>query len=481
MADNDSDVDMLLPTTLRHTAQIRRYNSKTLYSPGDPFISSDINPSKKINGSISKFTYGVFDDALVDISEREKIVEEYARALDEATSCVQKLGLDLDRNENEQMGLSQSIYATSQVTARGKKLSHADATKIYLPRITEANLSQKPNQSFPNHTPYVRKIDKRIFIWLLEENPSRNHHVHAIKSALTNNLEIAQDSIKTFQKVKTKTGLAFVSTNENHAEYIIGKTEAIMAISAGKVEKAEEWHTYLVDHVSRRLTLLEDYNWKVTELRAREEVQFITRPTPTRINWSRKTLENQLPIGTLIVSFKQATRPFRLFGTSSLARKLTKTSKLSHCTTYWGFHDSRLCNHEQRFPCAGLRPPPTQAQFKLIPDAIPHFSAGVKEISPHIELLPEDTEKLAQTIIRSIQVNMERFFALKIQHRQGTKWWAMNAGKRHRPIEWPGAEEISQGAELENYQTKIQLNETIDMAEIEHCLLNTANTAPGTD
>ncbi|POS87380.1 hypothetical protein EPUL_003286 [Erysiphe pulchra] len=197
---------------------------------GSISISSYITPSK-LNGNISKFAEGVSDDARVDISECEQISEELARALDEATSCVQKLGLgwdtssperalasvikgfahgeNLDRNENEQMGLSQSIYVTSQ-----------------------------------------------------------------------------------------------------------GEAEAIVAILGVKVEKAEEWHTHLIDHVSRKLTLLEGSNWEVTEERARKEVQSITGLTPTRINWSRKTLENPLPTGTLLVSFKQATRPFRLFGIS---------------------------------------------------------------------------------------------------------------------------------------------------------------------
>ncbi|POS81811.1 hypothetical protein EPUL_006116, partial [Erysiphe pulchra] len=80
---------------VRHTAQNRRYNSETLHSP------VDINPSNKINGSISKFTEGTFDDARVDISEREQIAEEYARAFYEATSCVQKLGLGRDTSPLE--------------------------------------------------------------------------------------------------------------------------------------------------------------------------------------------------------------------------------------------------------------------------------------------------------------------------------------------------------------------------------------------
>ncbi|POS82456.1 hypothetical protein EPUL_005235, partial [Erysiphe pulchra] len=169
-----------------------------------------------------------------------------------------------------------------QVTARWKKPPYADATKTYLPRISEANLQPKPSQSFPKHTPYVRKIDNRLFIRPPEEHPSRNNHVHAIKTVLTNKLEIAQISIKSVQNLKTS--LAIVPTNKNHAESILGKAEAIVAILDGKAEKAEEWHTYLIDHVSRKLTLLEGSNWEATEELPRKEVYIKATVITRRLN-----------------------------------------------------------------------------------------------------------------------------------------------------------------------------------------------------
>ncbi|KHJ30592.1 putative virulence effector [Erysiphe necator] len=236
------------------STQQRRHNSEALYSPGDPFITADITSSNKINPNISRSTEKAFDDARVDISKREQIAEEYARALDEATSCVQKLGLgrdtlsleralasvikryahgeDLDRIGNEHRGLSQSIYATSQGKARGKMPSYAEATKTYLPRISEANLPPKPSKSYPNHPTLDRKIDNRIFIRLPEEHPSRNHHVHAIKSALTKKLELSEDSVKTVQKVKTC--LAIVPTNGKYSESILEKQRLLRQSSVAR-------------------------------------------------------------------------------------------------------------------------------------------------------------------------------------------------------------------------------------------------------
>lgn len=59
-----------------------------MYSPGDPFLGSHIAPSIKISGNILKFTEEAIDDARVDISEHKQLAEEYAKALDEATSSV---------------------------------------------------------------------------------------------------------------------------------------------------------------------------------------------------------------------------------------------------------------------------------------------------------------------------------------------------------------------------------------------------------
>ena len=178
MAGADSDVDMSPPTTptrissalssltstpTRQSKTLRfadfiatpraRLRSETPYSPGDPFIASDKTKPTKISGNITKATEKAFDKERIAIAEREQITEEYARALDEATSCVQQLGIgkatgqleealsqvikrfahgeNLFSNDAGRDGLTSSIYARSQGIAGTTKLSYAEATKTH--------------------------------------------------------------------------------------------------------------------------------------------------------------------------------------------------------------------------------------------------------------------------------------------------------------------------------------------------------------
>ncbi|RKF54517.1 putative virulence effector, partial [Golovinomyces cichoracearum] len=126
MADADSDVDMSPPTTPTRTSstfppltstptqrsrtlrfadiyssQHPTYDPEAPYSPGDPFIAFEKIKEIKVNGNISKATEKVFDKEREVIAKREQIAEEYSRALDEATSCVQELGLGNDIGQLE--------------------------------------------------------------------------------------------------------------------------------------------------------------------------------------------------------------------------------------------------------------------------------------------------------------------------------------------------------------------------------------------
>ncbi|POS82024.1 hypothetical protein EPUL_006789, partial [Erysiphe pulchra] len=129
MVGADSDVDMSPPTTpmrissltstpTRQSRTLRfadfiatpraRFRSETPYSPGDPFIALDKTKPTKISRTITKATEKVSDKERLAIAEREKIAEEYARALDEATSFVQQLGLGKATGQLEE-ALSQVI------------------------------------------------------------------------------------------------------------------------------------------------------------------------------------------------------------------------------------------------------------------------------------------------------------------------------------------------------------------------------------
>ncbi|POS82276.1 hypothetical protein EPUL_006503, partial [Erysiphe pulchra] len=180
-------------------------------------------------------------------------------------------------------------------------------------------------------------------------------------------------SVKVIQKVESR--IAIVPTNEEPAEQLVGKSQTIISVLGGKVEKAEELTTYVVDHVPRKLHSLEGKEIVVTVESARKEVEAATGLVHTRVAWSRKTLENPLPTGTIVASLKKTTQIFRLFGISSLARKITKSPKPAQCPKCWGFHDARLCNFAQR--CKQYSVPGHNNCQK------PHRCANCK--GPHVE------------------------------------------------------------------------------------------------
>ncbi|KHJ34561.1 hypothetical protein EV44_g4000 [Erysiphe necator] len=287
-----------------------RYSSEALYNPQDPFISPDIIPSNKSKGNISKFTEDVFDEIRDVMIGREQMSEEFSKAIDEATSSVQKLGLE------------HALGHLERGQASSSKPTYAEAIKTYPPNTHKPNLPPKPSKPLPNHTARTRKRDNRIFVRLPENHPSRAHHVHAVKSALVNKLGPEGAIVKTIQKVKL--GLAIVPAYGKQAEQILKNSQVFTSVLGG-AEKAEKWLTYVIDHVPRKPIPLDDESWDVTEDDALAEVQSITSLLPTKVVWSKKTLENPLPLGAIVSHFKQATNPFRLFGTSSMARLIIKS------------------------------------------------------------------------------------------------------------------------------------------------------------
>ncbi|POS82762.1 hypothetical protein EPUL_006159 [Erysiphe pulchra] len=214
-------------------------------------------------------------------------------------------------DESRCAGYSDSIYATRQGQASSSKPSYTEAIKTYFPNTPKSNLPQKPSKPLPNYTTRTRKTDNRIFVRLPENHPSQAHHVHAVKTALVNKLGHEAD--------------------ENQAEQILKNSQVITSVRGGRVEKAEEWFTYVINHVPRKLTFLNGESWDFTEDDALAEAQSITGLLPTKIAWSKKTLANPLSSGTIVAHFKQATNPFRLSGTSSTARLIIKSPKPTQC------------------------------------------------------------------------------------------------------------------------------------------------------
>ncbi|POS82881.1 hypothetical protein EPUL_003848 [Erysiphe pulchra] len=212
--------------------------------------------------------------------------------------------------------------------------------------IANPNLPQKPCNPASKHIPPVRKNDNRIFVRLPETHASRGHHIHTVKAALHSKLGPEGDYVRSIQKVKS--GIAIVPVDEKRAEKLLEKSHTITSILGGKVEKTEEWVTYVIDHVPRKIHSLDGKEIEITEGSVKEEAEAVTGQIPIRGTWSRKTLANSAPTGTIVASFKKHTHAFRLFGTSSLARKVIKFPKPTQCPKCWGLHDARLCNYEQR-------------------------------------------------------------------------------------------------------------------------------------
>lgn len=70
-----------------------------------------------------------------------------------------------------------------------------------------------------------------------------------------------------------------------------------------------------------------------------------------------------------------------------------------------------------------------QVRYKISPDVIPRFSAGVKETINDNDL-PSDPDELAYRIVNAIQINMERHLARKSHKEQGTKWWTEDCAQK---------------------------------------------------
>lgn len=169
-----------------YSSQNSTYNPEAPYSPGDPFIAFEKVKDIKVNGNISKATEKAFDKEHLVIANRERIAEEYSRALDEATCRVQELGLgngigqlekalaqvlerfargdDLLRVGTDHTALSQSMHATPQGTAILPKISYAEVTKSHLHNASRANLPQKPCNPVSKHIPlFVKMTTEYLF------------------------------------------------------------------------------------------------------------------------------------------------------------------------------------------------------------------------------------------------------------------------------------------------------------------------------
>ncbi|POS82206.1 hypothetical protein EPUL_006164 [Erysiphe pulchra] len=104
--------------------------------------------------------------------------------------------------------------------------------------------------------------DNRIFVRLPEGHASRQHHIHAVKAALTQKLGLNGRPIKGIQHVKS--GLTILPADPNQAAQILEKAPEITSVLGDIVEKAEKWHNYLLDHVPMKINCIDKATVEVT-------------------------------------------------------------------------------------------------------------------------------------------------------------------------------------------------------------------------
>ncbi|POS81663.1 hypothetical protein EPUL_006483, partial [Erysiphe pulchra] len=127
----------------------------------------------------------------------------------------------------------------------------------------------------------------------------------------------------------------------------------ITAVLGGTVEKAEKWSNYVLDHVPRSINCIDGSSVKLTPEMALDDIKFEIGVSPKRVAWTKRSLLNSEQEGSMVVSFASPVRAFRLFSTSTIARNIKRTPKVTQCNRCWGFHDQRKCNRDTKCPqCA---------------------------------------------------------------------------------------------------------------------------------
>ncbi|POS84803.1 hypothetical protein EPUL_005394 [Erysiphe pulchra] len=127
----------------------------------------------------------------------------------------------------------------------------------------------------------------------------------------------------------------------------------IISVLDSIVEKAEKWHNCWLDHVPMKINCIDKTTVEVTPEIALEEIKFELGVVPKRVTRTKKSISNPGPVGSMIVSFASPVRAFRLFSTSTIARMIKRTPRITQCNRCWGFHDQRTCNRDNKCPrCA---------------------------------------------------------------------------------------------------------------------------------
>ncbi|KAK4068311.1 hypothetical protein Purlil1_13840 [Purpureocillium lilacinum] len=190
--------------------------------------------------------------------------------------------------------------------------------------------------------PAPPREDLRVFVRLDAEAPARNHGNYAIRTHI--GAIVGIDLHQILAAFPVNSGWAIRTADAAARDLIVERqSEWAEDLGAKSVEVSKKWYTYVVSNCPRRLGDLHgneaDYDAAV-----KDEIACQTKLTPVSIR-PRRHDSNDLPSKTLIVSFLEPTKkPWRLFGSSRLARYIDKPAVPCQCDKCWDFHARHNCD-----------------------------------------------------------------------------------------------------------------------------------------
>lgn len=226
---------------------------------------------------------------------------------------------------------------TTNHPSGGHTTAAAAAPQQQRPQQSTSRLQGRPIPAPP-------KEDLRVFVRLDAGAPARDHSSYAIRTHIA--AKVGIDLHRVPAAFKVNSGWAIRTTDAAIRDLIVQRqSEWSEDLDAASVEVGQKWFTYVVSNCPRRLTDLQgnEVNYDVA---VKDEIACQTGCIPISIRASRHDT-NDLPSKTLIVSFLEPTqRPWRLFGSSRLARYIDKPSMPSQCDKCWDFHARHSCDRQ---------------------------------------------------------------------------------------------------------------------------------------
>lgn len=211
---------------------------------------------------------------------------------------------------------------------------------------------QHPAFSQEQPTPVaLPREDLRVFIRLDPDSSSWTRESYTIRTHVAGRLGI--DLARVPQASRTKTGWSVRATDIATRNLIIQRqSEWIGDLGAMKAEASQKWYTYIVDNCPRQLL---DLQGRPVDQDAAmlDEITSQTGLKPASFRVSRHD-NNLLPTKTLIISFLEPTvRRWRLFGSSRIARLITKSPMPTQCENCWDYHSKYGCNRQTHCKLCG--------------------------------------------------------------------------------------------------------------------------------